>query len=139
MTSEVPLAPSGPVVSSFPTSISCLEIFGSCFLPGVTLATALSSDWVGGQSCGMGQMTKYWIPCGSEMSGTKPHIGQPNLLTQGTAWVLSCSVPSTCRRSQGTDTWETTRNTIVCSQQCKCLQHRKCVWQRPAIPHYRYR
>lgn len=90
MTSEMPLAPSQPLLPTFPMSISCLEILGSSFLPGaVTLATALSFDWVRGQSCGMGQMSKYCITCESEMSGTKPHIGQPNLLTQRTAWVLS--------------------------------------------------
>lgn len=63
-------------------SITCLEIIGSYFLPGVTLATALSSVWAGGQSCGMGQMTKHCIPCGSEMSRAESHIGQPHLLTQ---------------------------------------------------------
>lgn len=54
---EIPPAPSGTLLSVFPMSISCLEILISCFLSGVTLATALSSVWVGGQSCGMGQMT----------------------------------------------------------------------------------
>lgn len=63
-------------------SITCLKIIGSYFLPGVTLATALSSVWAGGQSCSMEQMTKHWIPCGSEMSRAESHIGQPHLLTQ---------------------------------------------------------